>query len=72
MNCPVCQVQLGIERRVDEVAVEYDLKDWIMRCPFRDRGDALLCSNLLPIILKSLTEELLTESKVASLDTGKP
>jgi hypothetical protein len=72
MNCPVCQVQLGIERRADEVAVKYDLKDWSMRCPFRDRGDVLLCSNLLPVILELLTEKLLTGSKVTSLDTGKP
>jgi hypothetical protein len=56
MLCAVCQLALGIERRERELVLTYNVKDWRARCACCDRGDPLLCSNLLPTILTLLTE----------------
>jgi hypothetical protein len=57
MRCPVCQLELGIERRDGEFTLTYNLSDWSKRCPCRDRGGPVLCSNLMPTVLKSLEGE---------------
>jgi hypothetical protein len=56
MRCPVCQLELGVERRADEVVLTYSYKDWEQRCRFRQRGDPVLCGLLRPTILKLLPE----------------
>jgi len=56
MRCPVCQLELGIEHRDGELVLQYDLEAWKIRCPGRDRGDPVLCSGLMPTILKLLKE----------------
>jgi hypothetical protein len=60
MRCPVCQLELGVERRGDEVVLTYSFKDWEQRRRCRERGDPALCGLLRPTIL-----ELLPETKVA-------
>jgi len=54
MRCPVCQLELGIERRVDEVVLTYSFKDWGERCHCRASGDPAWCGHLLPTILELL------------------
>jgi len=53
MRCPTCGLELGVERRADELVVTYSFRDWKPRCP--NPGDPVLCSNLLPTILSMLT-----------------
>jgi hypothetical protein len=67
MPCPLCQVELGIERREGELVLTYNFKDWRTHCACRDRGDPVLCSNLLPTILT-----LLTEGRATPLGTVEP
>jgi hypothetical protein len=62
MICPVCQLELGIERRAGELVLTYSFMDWAAGCRCRQSGDPVLCGNLLPTILKELAE-----SKVAAL-----
>jgi hypothetical protein len=64
MNCPVCQLELGIERREDELVLRWNAQDWRARCSLREPGDPVLCTHLRPIILKMLT--------ITSIRTGKP
>jgi hypothetical protein len=54
MICPVCKLELGVERRADEVVLAYSFKDWGERCRCRAGGDPVWCGHLLPTILKQL------------------
>ena len=54
MICPVCKLEVGVERRTDELVVTYRFGDWRPRCPNPD--DPVPCSNLLPAILSMLTD----------------
>jgi len=60
MICSVCQLELGIERRADEVVLTYSFKDWAARCRCRAEGDPAWCGHLLPHILKQLQESKVT------------
>ena len=55
MRCPVCGLELGVERRAEEHVVTYRFGDWRPRCPNPD--DPVICSNLLPTILAMLTDD---------------
>ena len=50
MLCPVCQLELGVERRADELVLTYTWKEWAARCRNRARGDPVSCAMLRPII----------------------
>ena len=54
MICPVCKLELGVERRAGELVVTYSLRDRKPGCPSSD--NPVLCSNLLPTILTMLTD----------------
>jgi len=56
MRCPVCRLELGVERRADELVLTYRFDEWMAGCRCRARGDPVLCGNLLPTILKMLPE----------------
>ena len=56
MRCPVCQLELGVERQAGEVVLTYSFGDWIQRCIYQ-RSDPVLCANLMPTILALLPEE---------------
>ena len=56
MICPVCQLELGVERQAGEVVLTYSIGDWVQRCRYQ-RGDPVLCANLMPIILGLLPEK---------------
>jgi hypothetical protein len=53
MICPVCQLELGVERQAGEVVLIYSFGDWVQRCHYQ-RGDPVLCANLMPTILNEL------------------
>ena len=57
MICSVCQLELGIERREDELLLG-DFRDWRTRCVSLDRGDPLMCKNMRPTILKMLPDAI--------------
>ena len=67
MRCPVCQLELGIERRAGELVLTYSFKEWLAICLCRDRGDPVFCGNLLPTVLKELPK-----SKVTCIPIRKP
>ena len=67
MRCPICQLELGVERRADELVLNYSFKEWAAGCRCRERGDPVLCCNLLPTILK-----MLPESQSHSIPVGTP
>ena len=54
MICPVCQLELGVERRAGELVVTYRFGDWRQQCPCPD--NPVMCSNLLPTILNRCSE----------------
>jgi hypothetical protein len=54
MRCPACQLELGVERRADEVVLTYSFKVWEQHCHHRAAGDPVWCGHLLPTILKQL------------------
>ena len=56
MLCPVCQLELGVERQAGDVVLRYSLKDWADRCSYQ-QGDPVLCAHLMPTILKLLPEK---------------
>jgi hypothetical protein len=55
MICPVCQLELGVERQAADVAVTYSIKDWGERCRGQ-HGGPVLCRNLMPTILALLPQ----------------
>jgi hypothetical protein len=56
MRCPACDLELGVERQAGEVVLRYSIKDWTERCRYQ-RGDPVLCANLMPTILGLLPEK---------------
>ena len=56
MICPVCGLELGVERQGDELVLTYTWKEWAARCRSRARGDPVSCAILRPTILKMLPE----------------
>jgi hypothetical protein len=54
MICPVCKLELEIERHEAELVLTWRVEDWTKSCVLRDRGDPGMCRNLLPTILKML------------------
>ena len=58
--CPVCQLELGVERRGGELTLTYIFRDLKARCLFGDRGDPVFCGHLLPRILQELPESKVT------------
>jgi len=63
MICPACRLELGIERRADELVATYDLEEFRLRCACRELGDPLLCSNLLPTVPKLLESNVASRAK---------
>jgi hypothetical protein len=57
MICPVCTLELGVERRDDELVITYSFRDWEQRCRCRAGGDPAWCGHLLPTILKQLPKD---------------
>ena len=55
MRCPFCGLELGVERQGGEVVLTYSFKDWAQSCRYQ-RGDPVLCANLMPTILTMLPE----------------
>ena len=53
MRCPVCELELGVERQAGEVVLKYSFKDWAGRCRYQ-RGDPALCTHLMPTVLELL------------------
>jgi len=60
MLCPVCQLELGVERRAGELMLTYSFRDLKARCLFGDRGDPVFCCHLQPRILQELPESKVT------------
>jgi hypothetical protein len=58
MICPTCRLELGIERRADELVATYDLEAFRLQCACRELGDPLLCGNSLPTVLKLLESNI--------------
>ena len=56
MKCPVCQLELGVERRAGELVLTYNWNEWVARCRNRARGDPVSCAILRPTILEMLPE----------------
>ena len=54
MRCPVCQLELGVERRADELVLTYSFLEWAAACRSRAGGDPVWCGHLLPTILEQL------------------
>ena len=54
MICPVCKVELGVERRASELVLTYSFKDWAVGCLQRDQGSPALCSEFNPKLLTLL------------------
>ena len=67
MICPACQLELGVERRADELVITYSFMDWAASCHCRERGDPVLCCKLMAAIMK-----LMANGKATSVETGKP
>ena len=56
MRCPVCKLELGVERQAgEEVVLTYSFRDWVQRCTYQ-QGTPVLCANLMPTILALLPE----------------
>ena len=56
MICPVCELELGIERLPGELVLTYSVKEWTARCRCRQQGDPVSCAILRPTILTLLPE----------------
>jgi len=68
MRCPVCQLELGVERRAEEVVLTYSFKDWGERCRCRAGGDPVWCGLLLPAIMKQLPRSTTFRSEPRAKD----
>jgi len=68
MRCPVCQLELGVERRADEVVLTYSFKDWGHRCRCRAGGDPVWCGHLLQTILTQIPKSTQFRSETRSKD----
>ena len=68
MRCTVCQLELGVERRADEVVLTYSFKDWEQQCQCPAGGDPVWCGHLLPTILKQLPKSTPFRSESRSKD----
>ena len=64
MICPICKLELGVERPEGEVVLTYSLKDWA-GCTYRG-GNPVLCPNLMPTILKLLS------GRASATEAGEP
>ena len=60
MICPVCQLELGVERREGELVLTYSFKEWVADCRSRAGGDPVSCAILRPTILKLVPEDKTT------------
>jgi hypothetical protein len=69
MICPVCQLELVVDRQAGngEVVLTYTIKDWGERCRGQ-RGDPVLCTNLMPTIFALLPQH---EPRRRSADTPR-
>ena len=67
MICPVCKLELGVERRAGELVLTYGLQKWSADCCCRERGDPVQCCRVLPAVMK-----LMANGKAPSVETGKP
>ena len=68
MRCPVCKLELGVERRANEVVLTYCFKDWGQRCRCRAGGDPVWCGHLLPTILEQLPKSTPLRSETGPKD----
>ena len=68
MRCPVCKLELGVERRANEVVLTYSFKDWGQRCRRRAGGDPVWCGHLLPTILEQLPKSTPLRSETGPKD----
>jgi hypothetical protein len=66
MRCPICQLELGVERQAAEVALTYSFSDWEQHCHHRAAGDPVWCGHLLPTILKQLPKSTPFRSQTCS------
>ena len=73
MRCPVCQLEICVERQAGEVVLTYCFKDWAERCRYQ-RGDPILCANLMPAILELLpqTKPLLSDHSPVDQSAKRP
>jgi len=55
MICPVCRLELGVERQAGELVLTYSFKEWAVGCLRRDQGSPALCDELKPKLLTLLT-----------------
>ena len=55
MRCPMCELELGVERRAGELVLTYSLKE-LAAAGCRARGDPARCCHMLPTILTMLPE----------------
>ena len=63
MICPVCQLELGVERRAEELVVTYRFGDWRPQCPCP--GAPVMCSNLVCERRQPYTSRHRTEARRA-------
>ena len=68
MRCPVCKLELGVERRANEVVLTYSFKDWGQRCRCRAGSDPVWCGHLLPTILEQLPKSTPLRSETGPKD----
>lgn len=66
--CPACLLELGVERRADEVVLTYSFKNWEQHYHCRAEGDPVLCGNVLPTILRMLPAAKTTPFPSATCD----
>ena len=76
MLCPVCELELGVERRAGELTLTYSFTDLKARCLSHDRGDPVFCCHLLPTILQELPESAVTslrsQARAKEDESSKP
>jgi hypothetical protein len=60
MICPTCHLEVDIERQADELLATYKREEFESRCAHLKQGSPLVCSNLLPTVLKLLESDVAT------------